>query len=83
VVTELAFYDVEAAVKVTEVEPNSPAARTGLQPGVIILEADGKPVLHPNDLNDAVRSSSGTLRLTVVEPRTGAKRAVQVSLARL
>jgi hypothetical protein len=54
----------------------------GLQPGLLILEADGKPVLHPNDLTDATRNSSGNLRLTVVDPRTGAKRAVQIGLAR-
>jgi S1-C subfamily serine protease len=81
-VTELAFYDVEAAVKVTEVEPGSPAARAGLQPGLLILEVDGKPVLHPNELSDAVRSSTGTFQLTVVDPRSGAKRAVQVNLDR-
>jgi S1-C subfamily serine protease len=79
-VTELAFYDVEAAVKVTEVEPGSPAARAGLQPGILILEADGKPVLHPNQLNDAVRASTGTLKLTIVEPRTGKKGTVEVNL---
>ena len=79
-VTELAFYDVEAAVKVTEVEPGSPAARAGVQPGLLILEADGKAVLHPNDLNDAVRKSGGTLKLTVVDPRSGKKGSVEVNL---
>jgi S1-C subfamily serine protease len=79
-VTELAFYDVEAAVKVTEVEPGSPAARAGLQPGILILQANGKPILHPNDLNDAVRSSAGTLKLTVVDPRSGKKGNVEVNL---
>jgi S1-C subfamily serine protease len=79
-VTELAFYDVEAAVKVTEVEPGSPAARAGLQPGILILEANGKAVLHPNDLNDAVRKSGGTLKLTVVDPRSGRNGTVDVSL---
>jgi S1-C subfamily serine protease len=81
-VTELAFYDVEAAVKVTEVQPGSPAARAGLQPGLLILEANGKPVIHPNELNDAVRNSSGTLKLVVVDPRSGQKSAVQVNLGR-
>jgi S1-C subfamily serine protease len=79
-VTELAFYDVEAAVKVTEVEPGSPAARAGLQPGILILQANGKPILHPNDLNDAVRNSTGTLKLAVVDPRSGKKGTVEVSL---
>jgi S1-C subfamily serine protease len=79
-VTELAFYDVEAAVKITEIEPGSPAARAGLAPGILILQANGKPVLHPNDLNDAIRTSTGTLKLTVVDPRQGRKGTVDVNL---
>ena len=78
--TELAFYDVEAAVKVTEVEPGSPAARAGLQPGLLILTANGKPMLHPNDLIDAARNTSGPLKLSVVDPRTGRKSMVEVNL---
>ncbi len=79
-VTELAFHDDEAAVKITEVEPGSPAARAGLQPGILILAANGKPVLHPNDLNNAVRDSGGTLKLTVVDSRSGRKSTVDVNL---
>jgi S1-C subfamily serine protease len=79
-VTELAFYDVEAAVKITEVESGSPAARAGLQPGILILQANEKPILHPNDLNDAVRNSSGTLKLIVVDPRSGKKATVEVNV---
>jgi S1-C subfamily serine protease len=79
-VTELTFYDVEAAVKVTEVEPGSPADRAGLRPGMVILEADGKVVLHPNELLDAARRSSGVLMLKVVDPRSGTRRTVDVNL---
>lgn len=79
-ITELAFYDAEAAVKITEVEPGSPAARAGLQPGLLILQANGKLVLHPNDLKDAVRASTGTLKLSVVDPRSGKKGTVEVVL---
>jgi len=81
-VTELSFYDVEVALKVTEVEPGSPAARAGLQPGSLIVAANGKPVLHPSELNDLVRNSPGPLRLTVVDPRSNAKNKIQLNLGR-
>jgi S1-C subfamily serine protease len=79
-VTELTFYDIEAAVKVTEVEPGSPALRAGIEVGDIIVEANGKPVLHPNDLTEIVRQSGSTLKLTVVDPRKGQKTPVDVNL---
>jgi serine protease Do len=79
VVTELSFYDTEAAVKVTEVQPGSPGAQAGLQPGTLILAANGKLMLHPNDLMEVARSSD-TLKLMVVDPRTGAKSTVEVKL---
>ncbi len=81
-VTELAFHDDDFAVKVTEVETGSAAARAGLLPGVMILTANGEPVLHPNELNDAVRRSGGTLKLTVVDPTTGKKKAIDVRLGK-
>jgi S1-C subfamily serine protease len=79
-VTELAFHDNDFAVKVTEVEPGSAAARAGLRPGSLIVAAGGKPVLHPNDLNDAVRTSNGALKLTIVDPSTGKKSDLNLSL---
>ena len=81
-VTELAFNDDDFAVKITEVEPNSAASRAGLRPGLLIVAANGKPVLHPNDLNDAVRKSNGTLKLTVSDPTTSKKGNVDVNLGR-
>ncbi|WP_397569712.1 PDZ domain-containing protein [Schlesneria sp. T3-172] len=79
-VTELAFHDDDFAVKVTEVEPGSAAARAGLKPGVLILAANGKAVLHPNDLNDAVHSSKGILKLTILNPSGGKKTTLDVDL---
>jgi serine protease Do len=79
-VTELAFYDAEAAVKVTEVEPGGPAARAGLAVGMIILQANDKPILHPDDLVAAVRTADGAVRLLVVEPRSRQKSNVSVDL---
>jgi S1-C subfamily serine protease len=81
-VTELAFHDDDFAVKVTEIETGSPAARAGLRPGVMILAANGKPVLHPNELNDAARKSVGTFKLTVLDPTTGKKSNIDVNLGR-
>jgi S1-C subfamily serine protease len=81
-VTELAFHDNDFAVKVTEVEPGSAAARAGLRPGVLIVAADGKPMLHPNDLNDAVRKSNGTLKLSVMDATSGRKSDIDVKVGR-
>lgn len=80
VVTELSFFDVEVAVKVTEVEPGSPAARAGIQPGTIIVKADGKPMLHPNDLVEAARKATNSIRLTIADPRGSRTSDVNVDL---
>jgi S1-C subfamily serine protease len=81
-VTELAFYNTDFAVKVTEVEQGSPADRAGLRAGDLIVQANGKPVLHPNDLAALVRATTGALKLTVVKHETGQKGDVEVTLPR-
>ena len=65
---------------VVEVMNGSPAAKAGLKPGLLITEANGKPVLHPNELNDAVRNSGGRLKLTVVEPNSGRSASLNLDL---
>ena len=72
--------DVDPAAKVTEVEPGGPAAKAGIEPGDVIVEANGTPVLHPKNLEEAVRKSGPTLKLMVVDPRTQKKTAVDVKL---
>lgn len=79
-VTELVFYDVNPAVKVTKVEPGGPAARAGIEPGNIIIEANGTPVLHPKTLDELVRKSPTVLKLQVVDPSTNKKSLVAVNL---
>jgi S1-C subfamily serine protease len=80
-VTELVFYDIDPAAKVTEVEPGSPAAAAGIVPGTVIVAANGTPVLHPKELEEAVRKSGPKLTLTIVDPRTRNKSNVEVRLA--
>jgi S1-C subfamily serine protease len=79
-VTEFTLYDVEAAVKVTEVEPGSPADRAGIKPGMIIQAANGKTVLHPSELAEVVRQSPAALELSIVDPSSGRKGTVKVNL---
>ncbi len=79
-VTEMVFYDIDPAVKVTEVEPGSPAAAAGIVPGTVIVAADGKPVLHPKELEAIIRDCGPKLTLTVVDARTRSKRNVEVRL---
>jgi serine protease Do len=79
-VTELAFYDVDPAVKVTEVEPGGAAALAGIEAGDVIIEANGSPVMHPKELDEAVRKSGPTLKLMVVGAGTRQKTAVEVKL---
>lgn len=64
----------------TEVEPGSPAALAGIEPGDVIVEANGTPVLHPKTLDEVVRKSGPSLKLMVVDPRTRQKTAVEVKL---
>ena len=80
VTSELAFYGGEAAVKVTKVQPNSPAQRAGFVPGLLILKANGKPISNPDELRDAEIGSRRNLELQVVDPSDKRVRLVQVTL---
>lgn len=81
-VTELVFLDTEAAVKVTEVTPNGPAAKAGIETGDVILQANGKAVLHPTELTEAVRQAGSSITLTVVDSKGGRPVQVKVDLGK-
>ncbi len=78
--TALAFYENEPVLKITEVEANSPAARAGLQSGLLILEANGKAVQNAEELAAAEQASRGRLELRVVNPQDRRDRTVRVEL---
>jgi S1-C subfamily serine protease len=79
IATELAFYKGEAAVRITGVDRGSPAARAGLQAGLLILAVDGKPVMHPDELKAAEKSNANRLRLRVADPRAGREAEVDIT----
>jgi serine protease Do len=54
-----------AGLLVRSVEPNSPAALSGMQAGDVVLKADSRPVANTNDWSKAIKNSHGHA-LTVV-----------------
>jgi predicted metalloprotease with PDZ domain len=78
--TKLAFYQGNPALEITEVDRDSPAARAGLDSGLLILEANGKAVGSAEELEAAERDSQGRLNLRVVDPQSKRERTVRVSL---
>lgn len=77
---ELAFFGGEPVLKVTAVQPNSPAQKAGLAPGLLILKANGKTIASPKDLDQAERDSRGTMELQVVDPINRRQRTIRVTL---
>ena len=70
-----------AGALVAGVEPNSPAAKGGVQPGDVITAVDGKPVQNPRDLAldvAGVKPGSET-KLDVI--RNGSQQSVTVQVA--
>ncbi len=74
--------DVEQGAVVTQVEPDSPAERAGLEPGDVIIEIDGAAVEGSSDLRNTV----GLMRLgstaELVYLRNGTRESVEVTIGR-
>jgi serine protease Do len=76
--------DDTRGVVVTDVQPGSPAAEKGLQPGDVIVQADRKQVSDPGQVADAVRKAAerGDQTILLLVQREGQDRFVAVPLAR-
>jgi serine protease Do len=59
---------------VSRVAPGSPAAKAGLQPGDVILKANGQPIVESGDLPALVDKASPGERLTLEVWRSGQTR---------
>ena len=70
----------EAGAELVSVQPGSPAADAGLQPGDRIISVDGEDVGGSADLVRLVQSHKPGDRVTVVIVRDGDERSVEVTL---
>jgi PDZ domain-containing protein len=70
-------YDVNvqsSGAEISLVLPGSPAAQAGLQPGDVILEAEGQPVKSPDELRDAFADVQPGDQVTIAVQRSGGQK---------
>ncbi|WP_165230901.1 PDZ domain-containing protein [Aquisphaera insulae] len=68
------------ALRVTEVAEGSPAAKAGIEPGDVIVSADGEKTPDSAHLEAAVQKSGPVLTLNVLDTRTRREVPVKVEL---
>jgi putative serine protease PepD len=71
---------VGAGARVASVQPGSPAADAGLQPGDVVTAIDDRPVTSSTELTAAVRSRQPGDEVSLTVQRNGGTRTVQVTL---
>lgn len=65
---------------VAQIVPDSPAAKAGLRDGDVIVEFNGRHVLHQNDLPKAVVSAGPGARVKLVALRDGKRQELVVTI---
>ncbi len=74
---------VHEGVLVTEVQPNTPAAKAGLRPGDIILQFEGKAISRPRELQWMVERTKVGSSQSLVVLRDGKRMTLNVTPAEL
>ncbi len=72
----------QSGALITDVQPNTPAERAGLQPGDIITAIDGDPVDDMNDLAARIQATPPGTTVTLEFMRGGSTRTADAQLAR-
>jgi hypothetical protein len=57
--------------RINQIVPNSPAFHAGLEPGDILVNANGLPMDSDQDLRDAIAGSQGYMEMQVLDSRSG------------
>ncbi|WP_424137921.1 DegQ family serine endoprotease [Roseomonas chloroacetimidivorans] len=68
---------------VAQVEPDSPASRTGLQPGDVVTAVGDTPVHSPRDLARAIADLRPGTETTLIAQRNGKETRLEVKVAAL
>lgn len=71
-----------SGVKVTQVEPESPAAKAGLQKDDVITAIDGKKVTNVDDARDIINDNDDKYNYPVTVNRGGRSMTLQVKIPR-
>ncbi|MCS6859802.1 MAG: PDZ domain-containing protein [Abditibacteriales bacterium] len=72
--------DAEGGAKLSEITPNSPAAKAGLKVGDLITAVDGKPLKNYNELVEMIRSKKAGDKLKLTITREGKSVEITVTL---
>lgn len=78
----LGLKDARGAL-VSQIQPDTPAAKAGLKAGDAIVAIDGRPVKNPRDLARLVAGFDPGTKVKLTVARDGKERQVEVELGRL